>query len=282
MQGVKVSIDRIIVDFTNVYWTFFNPLRQRLCDYYNASFYVKDKGFKYRVRVRDGKHWAYLSYQLVYARLARKHTLRLECPPESLVHFRSWISKIGNHANEILHVRSEVAFDIPIPLTELFVLSLTGRNMKKRKGTFYSNKRHQRQVAGYCRVYDKRIELFQRQGITIEGELTRFEIVYKPDDKIPMDKLVQFPPEFSKLYLCAHATEQEQLKPKLLRQVQGMMRGELEQKDVTYYYRSQIKAEMQKRTILNFDTVAAEQWEEAITIPCAVLGGVMSKVAVAQ
>ena len=83
MEGVKVSIDRIVVDFTDVYWKFFNPLRQWLCDFYNASFYVKDKGFKYRVRVKDGKHWAYLSYQLVYARVSRKHTLRLECPLES-------------------------------------------------------------------------------------------------------------------------------------------------------------------------------------------------------
>jgi hypothetical protein len=33
MQGVKVSIDRVVVDFTNVYWDFFNPFRQLLCDY---------------------------------------------------------------------------------------------------------------------------------------------------------------------------------------------------------------------------------------------------------
>ncbi len=165
MEGVKVSIDRIVVDFTNVYWTFFNPLRQRLCEYYNAAYYVEDKGFKYRVRVREGKHWAYLSYRLLYARPSRKNTLRLECPPESLIHFMSWISKIGSNATDILHVRSEVAFDIPLPLSELFALSLTGRNMKKRKGTFYSNKRHQRQVAGYCIVYDKRMELLQRRGV---------------------------------------------------------------------------------------------------------------------
>jgi DNA relaxase NicK len=154
--------------------------------------------------------------------------------------------------------------------------------MKKRKGTFYSNKRHQRQVAGYCRVYNKRLELLQRRGIAIEGELTRFEIVYKPDDKIPMDKLIQYPPEFGRLYLCAHVTELEQLKPKLLRQVQDMMRGDLEQKDVTYYYRSQIIAEMRKSTTLDFDKVAVEQWEEVITITCAILGGVISKVAVTK
>ncbi|MFI8711295.1 replication initiation factor family protein [Brevibacillus brevis] len=281
MQGVKVSIDRVVVDFSNVYWDFFNPFRKWLCDFYYAKFYVKDKGFKYHIRVREGKYWVHISYQLVFARMARKHTLRLECSPDTLVHFRSWISRIVSNANEILLVRWEVAFDIPLRLSELFILSLTGRNMKKRKGRFYSNERYQRQVAGYCRVYDKRLELLQRQGITIEGELTRFEIVYKPDDKIPMDKLVQFPPEFSKLYLCAHATKLEQLKPKLLRQVQGMMHGELEQKDVTYYYRSQIKAEMRKRAILDFDILAKKQWEEAITITCAILGGVINKVPVA-
>ncbi|OUQ85406.1 hypothetical protein B5G50_27130 [Brevibacillus brevis] len=48
MEGVEVSIDCIVVDFKNVYWNFFNPLRQWLCDSYNAAFYVKDKGFKYQ------------------------------------------------------------------------------------------------------------------------------------------------------------------------------------------------------------------------------------------
>ncbi|MBP2001373.1 hypothetical protein J2Z69_002416 [Paenibacillus shirakamiensis] len=281
MEGVKVSIDRIVVDFTNVYWKFFNPLRQWLCDSYNASFYVKDKGFKYRVRVREGKHWAYLSYQLVYARIGRKHTLRLECPPDSLIHFQSWISEIGNHATEILYVRSDVAFDIPLPLTELFVLSLTGRNMKKRKGTFYSNKSYQRQVAGYCRVYDKKLELLQRRGVRIEGELTRFEIVYKPVEKIPMSALVQFPPLFNRLYLCSQVIGLEQMKPKLQQRVKELLSGELEQKQVTGYYRREIEKRMRQRPTMDFNRLAEEQWEGVITIPCVVLGGVVSKLPVA-
>lgn len=207
--------------------------------------------------------------------------LRLECPPESLIHFQSWISEIGNNATEILHVRSEVAFDIPLPLSELFALSLTGRNMKKRKGTFYSNKQHQRQVAGYCRVYDKKLELLQRQGVRLEGELTRFEIVYKPDKKIPMDVLVQFPPQFSRLYLCSRVVELEQMKPKLQQRVKGMMDGELEQRQVTAYYRREIVEQMRQRPTLDFDRLAEEQWEEAITVPCAILGGLISKVPVA-
>ncbi|CAG7648174.1 hypothetical protein PAESOLCIP111_05544 [Paenibacillus solanacearum] len=282
MEGVKVSIDRIVVDFTNVYWSFFNPLRQWLCDYYNAAFYVKDKGFKYRVRVREGKYWVYISYQLVYARMSRKHTLRIECHPDSLVYFRSWLSQIVDNAEEVQFVRSDVAFDIPLPLAELFVLSLTGRNMRKKLGTFYSNKRHQRQVAGYCRVYDKKQELSQRHGVSIQGELTRFEIVYKPDDKIPMNRLVQFPPQFNRLYLCSHVTEPEQLKPKHLQRVRGLMTGELEQREVTGYYRREIEKIMRKSPTLDFDITAAEQWEDVVTIPCSVLGGLITKTAIAQ
>jgi hypothetical protein len=134
--------------------------------------------------------------------MSRKHTLRIECHPDSLIHFHSWLSQIGKNADEILFVRSDVAFDIPLPLTELFALSLTGRNMRKRRGTFYSNKKHQRQVAGYCRVYNKKLELLQRHGVSIEGELTRFEIVYVPEEKIPMNLLIQHPPLFNRLYLC--------------------------------------------------------------------------------
>ena len=85
-------------------------------------------------------------------------------------------------------------------------------------GTRYPNKLHQRQVAGYCRVYNKKNQLLQRFGKAIKGELTRFEIVYAPNEKIPLNVLVQFPPEFNRLYLCAELTTKafivmETLKP---------------------------------------------------------------------
>jgi hypothetical protein len=57
------------------------------------------------------------------------------------------------------------------------------------------------------------------------------------------------------------------------------MSGELQQKEVTGYYRRQIEEEMRTQLTLDFDKVAAVQWEEAITIPCAILGGMINKVA---
>lgn len=281
MEGIKVTIDRIVVDFTNVYWDFFNPLRKWLCGYYNANFYTMDKGFKYHVHVQEGQYWLHLSYQLVFAQRSRKHMLRIESHPDSLVHFQSWISGIVSNAHEILHVRSEVAFDIPLPISELLALSLTGRAMRKKMGTYYSNNRYQRQVAGYCRVYDKKRQLMERKGIQLAGDLTRFEIVYKPNKKIPMHVLVQFPPVFNSLYLCVHVISPETLKPKIRQRVFGLMRGKLKQKEITGYYRRKIVEQMRQFPTLDFDKVAAEQWEEAITLPCAILGGVISKVPVA-
>ncbi|WP_312131043.1 replication initiation factor family protein [Lysinibacillus capsici] len=279
MEGVQVSIDRIVVEFTDVYWDFFNPFQLRLREYLNANLRLKEKGFKYHLHVRDRGHYLHISYQLTFVPKSRKNTLRIECHPDSLVHFYSWLKPIKDYAREILFVRCDVAFDIPLPISELFTLSLTGRNMHTWQGTRYSNKKHQRQVAGYSRVYDKKRQLIQRYGKVIEGELTRFEIVYVPDEKIPLEAIVQFPPQFNRLYLCAHLTCTEHLKPKLQERVYGMMSGELQQKDVTGYYRRQIVEKMRTQLTLDLDKLASEQWEEAIKISCAILSGVISKVA---
>ncbi|WP_143038139.1 hypothetical protein [Paenibacillus sp. 276b] len=101
-------------------------------------------------------------------------------------------------------------------------------------------------------------------------ELTRFEIVYVPDEKIPLEAIIQFPPKFNRFYLCTHLAHPERLKPKQRERVNGLMSGELQQqKDVSGYYRRLIVEEMR----VNFDEVAAAQWKEAITLPCAVLCG---------
>ncbi|WP_138976952.1 hypothetical protein [Brevibacillus laterosporus] len=54
MEDVPVSIDRIVVDFTDVYWDFFNRCHQTLRTHFNASFRLQEKGFKYHLHVRDG------------------------------------------------------------------------------------------------------------------------------------------------------------------------------------------------------------------------------------
>jgi len=283
MEGVKLSIDRIVVDFTGVGWEFFDWFHNTFRRAHQTQMTVRDRGFKYHITAYEKGQYFHVSYYLLFAEKPKRYTLRIECHPGSLLLFKKWLAPIKEHAQQILLVRSDVAYDIPLPLSELFVMSLTGRNMHVGKGTetHYSNEGYQRQVAGYCRVYDKKAQLLSDYGEIIEGHLTRFEIVYAPKGKIPLNSLVQYPPKFNGLYLCSQLVNPELMKPKILERVIGMMSGELEQSQLTGHYRRLIKAEMKNRPTLDFDKVAAEQWEDAVTLPCAVLGGVISKVPIA-
>ncbi|MED0673660.1 hypothetical protein P4S95_26195 [Aneurinibacillus aneurinilyticus] len=33
MSNTKLSIDRIVIEYRDVYWSFFNPFKQSICDY---------------------------------------------------------------------------------------------------------------------------------------------------------------------------------------------------------------------------------------------------------
>lgn len=112
MEGIQVSIDRIVVEFTDVYWDFFNPFRLRLCEQLIVGLHLKEKGFKYHLHVRDGGHYLHISYQLTFVPKSRKNTLRIECHPDSLVHFYSWLKPLKDNATDILFVRCDVAFKI--------------------------------------------------------------------------------------------------------------------------------------------------------------------------
>ncbi|MED0681267.1 hypothetical protein P4S96_02855 [Aneurinibacillus thermoaerophilus] len=37
MSNIKLSIDRIVIEYRDVYWTFFNPFKQSICDYYGIK-----------------------------------------------------------------------------------------------------------------------------------------------------------------------------------------------------------------------------------------------------
>lgn len=45
MEGVSVSIDRIVIDFTDVYWDFFNEFHKRICHFYGVKMTVGKKDF---------------------------------------------------------------------------------------------------------------------------------------------------------------------------------------------------------------------------------------------
>jgi hypothetical protein len=282
MKGVTVSIDRIVIDFTDVYWDFFNEFHKRICHFYGVRMTVGERGFQYRIRINTGEHLLHISYKLVFAPRTRKNILRIESYPKSLVYFRQWLEQIRDYANQILFVRCDVAFDIPVPIHDLFTMSTKGRKVRLFKGTRYYNGKHQRQEDGYCRVYDKKRQLSEKMRKNIKGERTRVEIVYSPKGKIPLASLVQYPPQFNSKYLCAVLTDLSKFAPKVGRLVQEIQGEERLPQDMTPYYRKQIQSQMNSQDVINLNELAAEQWQEAITLPCAILSGKISHLPVQE
>lgn len=45
MKGATVSIDRIVIDFIDVYWDFFNEFHKRICHFYGVKMTVGSKRF---------------------------------------------------------------------------------------------------------------------------------------------------------------------------------------------------------------------------------------------
>ncbi|WP_339291689.1 HNH endonuclease [Paenibacillus sp. FSL W8-0187] len=121
MKGVTVSIDRIVIDFTDVYWDFFNEFHKRICHYYGVRMTVGERGFQYRIRINTGEHFLTISYKLVIAPKTRKNTLRIEVYPKSLVYFCHWLEQIREYADQVLFVRCDVAFEIPVRISDLFI-----------------------------------------------------------------------------------------------------------------------------------------------------------------
>ncbi len=93
----------------------------------------------------------------------------------------------------------DVAFDFPIHLSNLLVTSNTGREMNLFQGTRYFGGKGQRGKHGYCRIYDKKKELASK-GVVIDEELTRVEMVYKPNKVKMVEELLTDLPSFNKLY----------------------------------------------------------------------------------
>jgi hypothetical protein len=282
VEGVKVSIDRIVIDFTDVYWNFFNEFHKRICHFYGVRMTVGDRGFQYRIKINTGEHFLHISYKLVFAPKTRKNTLRIEVYPKSLVYFRSWLEQIRTYAHDVLFVRCDVAFDIPVQIKDLFTMSKKGRKLRMFKGTRYYNAKYQRQEDGYCRVYDKKRELLERKRQKIRGERTRMEIVYAPKEKIPLASLAQYPPQFNSKYLCTVLTDISKFTSKVKRLVQEIQQGEQKPQDTTPYYRQQIQKQMNTQNLIDLNKLAAAQWKESITLPCAVLCGQISHLPVQE
>lgn len=59
----------------------------------------------------------------------------------------------------------------------------------------YFGRSDQRKRNGYCRIYDKRLELAKNKGIYLAHELSRIEVVYKVNEQVLLKDLMKHPPK---------------------------------------------------------------------------------------
>ena len=151
--------------------------------------------------------------------------------------------------------------------------------MNLYEGTRYFGRKSKRQQAGYCRVYDKRKEQEERKGKKTVEELTRVEIVYKPDEKIPMEDLVQHPPRFNQLYFCSVLHDLTPLKPEKRAIMLAVQNGLMTMDEFTPHHKRTIAELLKSQEVVDFDSIAIEQWEETVLLPCALVCGRVNRTA---
>ncbi|MDI2589815.1 hypothetical protein OR571_22580, partial [Psychrobacillus sp. NEAU-3TGS] len=75
----------------------------------------------------------------------------------------------------------DLAFDVPVDMKSLFAISLTGRQKAYYKGTQYFGSSGN---TGRLKIYDKKKELEQKQGVTILEDRTRIEYTVRLEEPI--------------------------------------------------------------------------------------------------
>jgi hypothetical protein len=216
-----------------------------------------------------------MCYQPWNQKKSQKYSLRVESHPNHLERFSQLLSALQGHTKAIFFVKSDVAFDIPLPSPNVFVASKTGRKMSIYEGTRYFGRSNQRQLHGYCRVYDKKLQL-EDSGATIEGERTRVEIVYRPSEKVPMDRLIQCPPRFNSLYSCNVITEMDAIKPEKRAIILALQHGLMTFGDFSKYQKKNIKELLSVKQQVNFDVLVNKDWENLVALSSALTCGVVS------
>lgn len=197
-------VDKVVFNFCDITMSDFR------CFYHSISKSpsfrrVKSKGYIYGFSINHNEDCMFFSYGNYQEISAVPHkpfyTLRLETAPINFNKYSNVIDEIMRICGLANFVSADVAYDLPLPLTRVFVMCNDNRRKINLCGTTrYFGWGNQRKQNGYCRIYDKANQLRAEKGILVVGDLSRIEIVYKPKRPIPCTEIIKIPPEQSKDY----------------------------------------------------------------------------------
>ena len=224
-----VSIDKFVMEYTDVpLWAYYRLVIEaaKSGELLKQTLYYGD-GYSHELHLRKA-NGAYLHvfYRNWNEPEGVSYTLRLETRPEHYFHFKQVLDTLRRVASSIYFVSSDVAYDVKTSMDNVVVFPQHGRRkMSEFKGTRYFGKKKQRKTNGHCKIYNKQLELLENQNIVIDHELTRIEIVYKPEKRIPLTDLLHHPPEQNKQYFGAVITDWDSLPKKRAEQVRQLRDG---------------------------------------------------------
>lgn len=273
----KVSIDKFVVEYTGVtFGTYYGLVVRAMksSELFKQKTYRGKSGYSHELHLRKA-NGAYLH---VYYRNIKEHegtayTLRIETRPEYYVQFKEVLDRLRRAASGIYYVSCDIAYDVQAPMNDVVVIPNDGRRkMKKYKGTRYFGDKHQRKTNGYCRNYNKSLELLEKHNTVIDYELTRIEIVDKPEHRIPLAELLHQPPEQNKYYFGAVVTDWDSLPKKRAEQARRLRDG-ADIEEVTPYIRKKVKETLAHPYQIDFNELAREAWEPLLEELCGVLLG---------
>ncbi|MCM3034096.1 hypothetical protein [Niallia sp. MER 6] len=267
----NVKLDKLVLEYGNIPLNFFHALEEEG----EISNIKSTEGFHYhRCLQISKKSNAYIKfyYQSKYEIWKPFGKLRLETHPKYLSEFSTLLKKLKEISRDIYFVSTDVAFNIPLPLNNIFVTSNTGRQMNIFQGTRYFGGKGQRRKHGYCRIYDKKEELASK-GIVINDELTRVEIVYKPTRPIKLEELLIEPPSFNKLYTGTIINLDNQLTPIYKAILICLLSGKMAINEFSRHYRRVLKKQLDSQEQIDFDHVLQSAWVEQISTIKGILLG---------
>ncbi|MCH5439016.1 replication initiation protein [Bacillus paranthracis] len=273
MVGVQVTIDKFVVEYKNIPYSIFLRLYMMAANRYKTKKETYTRSYAHKVYINkcDGIYM-YVYYQNIRETERCLHTLRVETRPEYYVHFKEILEMIAEQASQIEFVSCDVAYDIQKGLEDIVVIPVDARRtMSHYKTTRYFGKPEQRKQNGYCRIYDKRLELEQNQGTYITDDLSRIEIVYKVSEEILLNDIVKYPPKQNKYYYAAVVTDWEALKKKQMERVINLRDGT---EAYTQYVRREIKKNLTNQYRVDFDELIRMNWEKLIQETCSIILGV--------
>lgn len=230
--------------------------------------------YRYNVKIGDGEGAILIQYQHNSEKdREHGHNMRVEFNPAKIADDVEAVFRFlqGAMYANIRVTSIDVAVDVAVPITGVWITPKTGRN----RGTFnttqyYGNSGHN----GYLKVYDKKKEREDAGYAVEEPHLTRIEFRWKGNKRI--DELNTLELNFSRFYDVRFVDYEEIGKAELMCMIRGVLEGWAQLKDFTRTNQRKIKEALERMATIDVDALFQAHKTEIIrTIQRYALGRVL-------